>query len=92
MYTVCVYTCMQVVYVISVSAKHTLLSRNNNIDKLRMKLYDIACHLQLASDGVTCKYTLTYYIVTHFHFLSLIHFLNYFLSIFTYSLALSSIH
>ena len=44
---------LQVVAVMSVSAKQTFLSRNNNIDKLRMKLYDIACHLQVASDGVT---------------------------------------
>ena len=38
----------------SVSAKQAFLSRNN-IEKLRLKLYDIACHLQVASDGVTCK-------------------------------------
>ena len=25
------------------------------MEKLRAKLYDIACHLQLASDGVTCE-------------------------------------
>ena len=42
---------------ISVSSKQSLLSRNN-IDKLRMKLYDIVCHLQLASDRVSCKKTL----------------------------------
>jgi serine/threonine protein kinase len=46
----------KVVGVMSVSAKQTFLSRNNNIDKLRMKLYDIACHLQVASDGVTLEY------------------------------------
>ena len=38
----------------SVSSKQKFFS-HNNIDKLRMKLYDIACHLQLSSDGVTCE-------------------------------------
>ena len=38
----------------SVSSKQKFLAKNN-IDKLRVKLYDIACHLQLATDGVTCK-------------------------------------
>ena len=38
----------------SVSSKQRLFSQNN-IEKLRMKLYDIAFHLQLASDGVTCE-------------------------------------
>ena len=49
-------------YVVSVSCKKTFLSRNNNIEKLSVKLYDIACHLQLASDGVTCEYFMLYII------------------------------
>ena len=46
----------QVVHVTSVSSKkRATLFYDNNMEKLRAKLYDIACHLQLASDGVTCE-------------------------------------
>ena len=51
--------CVQVIHVMSVSSKKkTTLFYDNNIDKLRNKLYDVACHLQVASsDGLTCTYS-----------------------------------
>ena len=47
---------LQVVCAMSVSSKKRNPFYDNNIDKLRNKLYDVACHLQVASDGVTCTY------------------------------------
>ena len=49
--------CAQVILVMSVSSKKkSSLFYENNIDKLRNKLYDIACHLQVSKlDGMTRK-------------------------------------
>ena len=49
----------KVVSMVSVSStrRATVLSANN-MEKLRTLIYDVACHLQLATDGVTCKFKL----------------------------------
>ena len=46
---------MQVVDVVSVSCMKLHL-RDNNVEKLKKTLYEIATHLQLARDGQTCEY------------------------------------
>ena len=44
----------QVVDVVSVSGLNQLL-RENNMDKLKKTIYDVATHLHLGRDGQTCE-------------------------------------
>ena len=49
----------KVVSVVSVSStRRATVFSANNMEKLRTLIYDVACHLQLATDGVTCKFKL----------------------------------
>ena len=47
----------KLVSVVSISStKKASVFFNNNMEKLRALIYDIACHLQLATDGYSCMY------------------------------------
>ena len=51
----------QVIDIISVSCMSMKLHlRDNNVEKLKKLLYDIATHLQLARDGQSCEYKYMY--------------------------------
>ena len=50
----------KVVNVVSVSStRRATVFSANNMEKLRTLIYDVACHVQLATDGVTCRFKLS---------------------------------
>ena len=51
----------KVVGVVSVSStRRATVFSANNMERLRTLIYDVACHLQLATDGVTCKFEINH--------------------------------